>query len=87
MKQLRNYTEEAVQTYVDKWFPKIDVCQCESCRLDVMAMMLNQIQPHYVVTDKGALFAQLNGIDVQNVVDMVSYFTSAVETVKKKPRH
>ena len=87
MKQLRNYTEEAVKLYVDRWYKEADICQCDSCRLDVMAIMLNSLKPHYVVTEKGALFAQMNEFDPQNKADMMTSMELAVKTVRKGPRH
>ena len=87
MKQLRNYTEEAVQLYMDRWFKVTDVCQCEVCRLDVEAIMLNSLPPKYVVTDTGALYAQLTDFDPQNKLDYMIAMTEAVKIVTASPRH
>ena len=87
MKQLRNYTEEAVHLYMDRWFKEADVCQCDICRLDVMAIMLNNLPPKYVVTDTGALYAQLTDFDPQNKLDYMVSMTQAVQIVKGSPRH
>ena len=87
MKQLRNYTEEAVKLYLDRWYKEADVCQCENCRLDVMAIMLNKLQPKYVVTDKGALFAQMDDFDPQHRTDLMTIMTQAVKIVNDGPRH
>jgi len=87
MKYLRNYTEEAVKAYLDKWLKEEDVCQCEGCRLDVMALMLNNLKPKYIVTDTGALYAQMDDFDPQNRTDFMMVMTQAIQTVKKRPRH
>ena len=87
MKQLRNYTEEAVKLYMDRCFKDADVCQCENCRLDVMAIMLNNLPPKYVVTDTGALYAQLTDFDPQNKLDYMVAMTEAVKVVNQGPRH
>ena len=87
MKQLRNYTEDAVRHYVDKWFSAADVCQCDSCRLDVMAIMLNKMEPRYVVTDQGALYAQMSDFDPQFKADMMTNMGLAVKIVKNRPKH
>ena len=87
MKQLRNYTEDAVRVYVNKWFPESDICQCDNCRLDIMAIMLNNMKSFYVVTDKGALFAQMSDFDPQYKVDLMTNMSLAVDVVKKHPRH
>ncbi|MCL2227186.1 MAG: late competence development ComFB family protein [Oscillospiraceae bacterium] len=85
-KQLKNYTEDAVKYFMDRWFEDSDMCHCENCRLDVMALMLNELKPKYVVTDKGALFAQLDDFDFQYRTDFMTVMTQAVKVVNKNPR-
>lgn len=86
-RQLRNYTEDEVRGYLDKWFSEADVCHCDGCRLDVMAIMLNNLPPHYVVTDQGALYAQMDDFSMQHRVDMMSTMAMAAQIVKARPRH
>ena len=83
--QLKNYTEDAVKLYLDKWYKESDICQCENCKLDVMALMLNELKPKYVVTDKGALFAQLSDFDLQHRTDFMTAMTLAIKTVREHP--
>ena len=87
MKVLRNFTEEAVKVYLERWFKEADMYHCEDCRLDVMAIMLNTLPQKYVVTDTGALFAQLGDFDPQNRIDYMTVMSQAVQTVNKGPRH
>jgi len=86
-KKLRNYTEEAVKLYLDRWFKEADVCQCDVCRMDVMAIMLNNLKPKYVVTDTGALYAQLDDFDPQYRIDFMTIMSQAAKIVKAGPRH
>lgn len=85
--QLRNIMEDAVSQYMDHWLPISDVCQCEICRLDIMAIMLNRLPSNYVVTDTGALLARLHEFDLQHKADIMVAMTDAIEIVKKHPRH
>ena len=87
MRMLRNYTEEAVRLYLDRWYKEADCCQCDDCKLDVMAIMMNNLPPKYVVTDKGALWAQMVDFDPQNKIDYMTDMTKAVQQVKNSPRH
>jgi competence protein ComFB len=87
MKQLRNYTEDAVRLYLDRWYKEADICQCDNCRLDVMAIMLNSLPPKYVVTDTGALYAQLTDFDPQNRIDFMTVMTQAMQIVRQQPLH
>jgi len=87
MKQLRNYTEDAVREYVDKWYKETDACQCEGCKLDVMALMLNNLKQKYVVTDTGALYAQMDDFETQYRIDFMTEMTQAIKQVTIRPRH
>ena len=87
MKHLRNFTEEAVKLYMDRWFESTDVCHCDTCRMDVMAIMLNNLKPKYVVTDIGALYAQLDDFDPQYKIDFMTIMSQAAQIVKNDPRH
>ena len=87
MKSLRNYTEEAVTLFMNRWFNEANCCHCEDCKLDVMALMLNQLPPKYVVTDQGALFAQMDEFDPQVRIDFISIMTQAADLVRIYPRH
>ena len=88
MKQLRNFTEETIRRFVEKELPGYDVCQCDNCALDIMAIMLNEFKAHYVVTEQGALFAQLEGdFEPQYRIDLMSSMAHAVSLVKARPRH
>jgi len=87
MKRLRNFMEEAVNLYLDRWYKEADVCQCDTCRMDVTALMLNTLKPKYVVTDKGALYAQLDDFDPQYKIDFMTSMSQAANIVKNTPRH
>jgi len=87
MKQLRNFTEGAVELILDRYFPEAEVCQCDVCRMDVTAIMLNNLKQKYVVTDKGALYAQLDDFDPQNRVDFITIMNQAAKIVNDSPRH
>ena len=87
MKALMNYTEQAVSVFMDRWFKEANCCHCDDCRLDVMALMLNQLPPKYVVTEKGALYAQLAEFDPQVRIDFITIMTQAANMVRTYPRH
>jgi len=55
--------------------------------MDVMAIMLNNLKPKYVVTDTGALYAQLDDFDPQIKIDFMTIFSQAVNIVSNGPRH
>lgn len=85
--KLQNYTEIAVKNYIDQLQQKTDMCRCEACILDIMAISLNKLKPCYIVTEKGALFAQLNEFAAQYKIDIMTAVAQAAKTVKDNPRH
>ncbi|GHV08998.1 hypothetical protein FACS1894217_12390 [Clostridia bacterium] len=85
--KLQNYTEIIVSNRVAELLPGQDVCGCEQCRLDIIALALNNLPPHYVVTTKGQLFAKLESFEAQETVDVTMEITNAIEKVKSRPRH
>jgi competence protein ComFB len=84
---LKNYMELCVDEMATKLMKEANVCSCENCKLDVMAMALNVLPPKYVVTTHGELFTKINMLHQQYDVDIVMELSKAIEVVKNKPRH
>lgn len=84
---LKNHMEVIVEALVKQHMPEIDMCQCEHCRLDAMALALNRLQPAYVVSDRGELFASIDATYLQNQVDAEIAVLNALQMVKDSPRH
>ena len=64
-----------------------DLCKCEECQLDIMAIALNNLPPTYVGTQKGELYSKLNALSNQFLSDAYREITKAIEVVKNKPHH
>ncbi len=87
-----NYTEEAVRRILPdiirdylKTHPHI--CTCDLCKDDIMALALNQLPPHYVVSDRGTIFTQVSFDQIGGKAQVVAAITRAIEQVSNKPRH
>lgn len=65
----------------------LDFCPCERCRLDTIALSLNQLPPRYVVTGKGDSYSRAEMLELQKGVDILSIVINAVKMVRSKPRH
>ena len=87
MKRLRNFNEDWVKSYLERNIKSFDVCDCEDCRLDIMAIALNKLPPQYVVTEKGAIFASVNEMSHQRMVDLATAVTEGVVIVSSRPSH
>ncbi|MGN1350233.1 MAG: late competence development ComFB family protein, partial [Anaerovoracaceae bacterium] len=82
-----NVAEEIVRSKVPAMMRDYDMCTCERCTNDVVALTLNRIPPKYVVTMKGKLYARINACLPQYQTDMLAAITAACQTVKNNSRH
>lgn len=62
-------------------------CRCARCKLDMMALMLNQIPSKYVVQDTGYVYSKINELVTQFKVDLTVAAVKAKEKVAMSPRH
>lgn len=86
--KLENYMEVAVDHIMPqllKAFP--DFCHCEHCLLDVKAIALNQLKPHYIVSEKGEMYSKLDEMQVQYEADVMKALVEAILKVRMSPRH
>ncbi len=84
--ELRNYMEISVDHYLPnllRAFP--DVCTCEHCLMDIKAIALNSLKPHYVVTSKGEVYSKLDEMNLQYETDILKALIDAINVVSKKP--
>lgn len=84
---LKNYMEEVVEETLSDVIDDLGICTCKQCRLDVMALALNNLPPKYVVTEKGEIYSKLNMLQQQFEVDAIAAIATAADTIKKNPRH
>ena len=86
--QIHNVMEDFVLDILSDTLKKMpDFCQCEQCRMDVAALILNEVHPHYVVSDKGYAFSKTNLLSRQFKTDLTSEVIKAVMVVSENPRH
>lgn len=87
MYNLKNYNEEVVLELTTEMMAEVEMCQCEKCKFDIMALALNQLKPCYVVTFKGFLLANLEATKVQSQADALSAVLHGINQVKANPQH
>ncbi|MEG0615268.1 MAG: late competence development ComFB family protein [Oscillospiraceae bacterium] len=85
--ELVNIKEIIVRERLDAILAEYDCCKCETCRGDIMALVLNSLKPAYVNTHKGELFKRCDACILQNTVDIDVSIASAVQLVSQNPRH
>jgi len=85
--ELKNYMEEAVKDTLDSVLKDLDVCKCEKCKLDIMALTLNNLPPKYYDTERGELYTKINELKRQLEVDIISKITQAAYFVNEHKHH
>lgn len=87
VKKLKNYMEDIVKLYMDDLIKQMDVCKCEQCLADILAITLNNLPTKYVVTNEGETYSKTSILIQQFEIDVISEVTKAAELVRKNPRH
>lgn len=88
MQGLTNYMEEVVERNLDTIMAKFpSCCKCEECRRDIAALALNNLPPRYISSFKGDIFARVNEMEVQHLVEVIQQIAQAIKIVTAHPRH
>jgi len=83
-----NVMEELVERSLDTVLGKYDCCKCAKCRQDMTAVALNNLPPHYIVTEKGQIITRANHVlETQGQTNIIAKVVEAVEFIKDRPRH
>jgi len=64
-----------------------DFCKCERCKLDIAAIALNNLRPHYTVTEEGEVYAKVQMLIQQFKTDAIIEILKAIEIVSRNPHH
>lgn len=85
----KNSLEEIIETMlfdILKNYP--DVCKCDKCISDMLALTLNCLTPKYVVSEQGKIYVRvLNEIDVQEKIKITTCIIKAIDKVHTCPKH
>lgn len=84
---LINLAEIMVRESLEQVMERMNMCACDICRNDVMAIALNSLPTRYITTDKGKQFIQLETYKKQYEIDVMAALTKACVKVKVMPRH
>jgi len=85
---LKNFMEDVVQeVFQDVKDLRPDVCTCNRCRDDVIALALSKLKGRYATTPEGEIFARVEQSDRQVRTDALLAVMQAVDVVSKNPKH
>ncbi|MCL2120906.1 MAG: late competence development ComFB family protein [Clostridiales bacterium] len=84
---LRNYWESLIMEKTKGIVSKTDMCQCEKCFLDICALALNKLPPHYVTTDRGSLMVKVPTANAKTELELTILISRCAKLVSEKPIH
>ena len=89
---LYNYTEAIVMQYLSVVLDEYksinpNICTCERCRQDIMAIALNNLPPRYVVTETGKIITQISCEQFGSKTQVITQILKAIKIVCKNPKH
>ncbi len=85
-----NYMEEIVNDYLQKTLKNPEyasICKCEHCMDDIKAMTLNNLNPFYITTKRGEVFAEYSSYEIQHQAEIIKEVIQAIEFVSLHPNH
>ncbi len=85
---LHNYMQDILLEKLPHTMKVLRSCQCERCRLDILALALNALPPAYAVTsqeDDGG--DRIKRLRREHEVKVTATLIKAIQTVKNEPRH
>lgn len=82
-----NIMEEIVKDKIIYFMRQFDVCTCDRCKADTIALAMNGLQPKYIVTTPAAVDPLLSYYTNRLISDVTVEATKACMTIKDNPRH
>lgn len=85
--QYLNVMEEVVNSKVEEYMQKFDVCTCKHCVADVKALALTHLPSKYIVVEPPAVSPLLNFYSSRFSQQVIVELTKACSIVKENPHH
>ena len=82
-----NIIEQIVRDKIIYFMRQFDVCTCERCLADTVALTLNGLKPKYLVTPPAAVSPLISFYTNKYISDITVEATKACMIVKENPRH
>lgn len=82
-----NVMERIVEDKIIYFMRQFDVCTCDRCKADTIALTMNGLMPKYIVTTPAAIDPLLSYYTNRLISDVTVEATKACMVVKENPRH
>jgi competence protein ComFB len=84
---VKNILEDELRRLIPRIYElKPELCRCEQCTEDLLALALQKLPPKYVSRPVGEVYARLELESVQAQVDMIEALLQAADVVIAHPR-
>lgn len=80
-----NLTEKIIMEKLDMVMEGMNCCRCDRCKMDVIALTLNHMQPSYVVRSQNS--PDYSKLEAELSEQATKEILKAVLRVRKSPRH
>ncbi|MDR1466360.1 MAG: late competence development ComFB family protein [Treponema sp.] len=92
--RLHNINEDIVLSEVTNIFNSIEadgnpenICTCAQCRMDTACYVLNRIEPHYIISNRGVVRIGQGSIErQQKKVDIITIIHEGIKQINKNRR-
>ena len=84
---VKNLMEDMVERKLEEMLPKLNCCNCEICRTDIICYSLNRLKPKYVATSQGELLSRIDSLSSSFDIAIITEITNGAEIVRNHPRH
>ena len=80
--------EEVRKTVKETLSERSDLCTCQQCQDDIVALALNSLRPRYAGSKEGKVVVSSTDISSdQTRLDILRVVMKAIDKVKKRPHH
>ncbi|ASS90121.1 MAG: competence protein ComFB [Bacillaceae bacterium] len=80
---LEKIMEELLDEYIDQFHME---CTCPTCRNDVLALVLNRVQPRYVTSEDKITYVRAEFFDRQQMTSLLVSLAECARIVSENPR-
>lgn len=84
---LVNLTEKSASKRIPDIMKRFNMCTCDRCYYDVLALTLNNIPQKTVIIPKDDIEQKLKEYELESTIDMVTAISKSCVHVKISPRH
>ncbi|WP_424769223.1 late competence development ComFB family protein [Paenibacillus sp. sgz302251] len=86
--KIMNAMEPIVINLFEQYFKPISLnCDCDKCRLDIILLTLNHLQPRYTSSQSGEALVKAIFMEPQLQSDVLKEITKAVSVIAENPLH